>query len=88
MSDYRCDWCRAEITNNEKMVSICLLKVKRRPKRWVAQGAYFDSGTDELTLHASCFVRNAEKITGFLFPSGAEPPKRRTEAPDFPMLGN
>lgn len=85
MSDYRCDWCKAEITRNEKMVSISLLEIKRRPKRWTAQGVFFDSGTDELTLHTDCFSRNAERIARFLFPMGAESPKKRVESPEFPM---
>lgn len=85
MSDYRCDWCRAEITRNEKMVSINLLEIKRRPKRWTAQGVFFDSGTDELTLHANCFVCYADRIARFLFPIGADPPKKRAESAEFPL---
>ena len=85
MSNYYCSWCGAEITSDEKMVSIALMEIKRKPKRWIARSVFFDSDDDEVTLHTRCFLDNTEMISRHLFPMGAPMPKKRTAHAEFPM---
>ena len=85
MTGFVCDWCRAKIVKDEKMVSINLTRIIRKPKRWGAIATFFDSGADEVTLHASCFASHADVIAKHLFPNGADDPKQRPLHPDFPM---
>jgi hypothetical protein len=66
-------------------VSISLLSVKRKPKRWAAEAIFFDSGHAGVILHAQCFAHNVRMLSACLFPDGASPPQKRTESAEFPM---
>ena len=84
MIPYRCEWCGAALVAGEDMVSLSLSKVRKTPKRYGSVRQYFDSGEDEVLLHASCFRKASIKISEYLFPNGTEEPKR--DAVEFAML--
>lgn len=86
MIGYQCVWCHARLDRGEKLITLNILDVSRKPKRWAASSTLFDSGHDEVTLHADCFLKNAHKIVELLFPYGCEPPKKRTVEFKPPMV--
>jgi len=86
MDRFKCDWCTAQIVENEKMVSLSRYEVGRRPKRYTVSETYFDSGDQEPIFHERCLIDNSREILAYLYPSGAGDPLKFPAGIDLPML--
>lgn len=76
MNEFTCDWCKAQITSGERMISLSLSNIIRKPKRWGALDEYFDNDVDVPSYHAWCFTKNSSAICEELFPYGTQEPRK------------
>jgi hypothetical protein len=78
MIPFRCDWCDAAATTDDRMVSLARHRVVRRPRKWDIEDETFSTFGSEAMFHEKCFVDNAREILDGLY-SGiqvAQPRKR------------